>query len=106
VLDKKLVCWPSTPAFHVTSIRWLAAASESPDAIVIGRRAWNWVHLDVGIIHDGGGQLQPLRDQEARSLHGHALHGKEQLRAVQLFQDNIAHGKENDWRCRAGARYL
>ena len=22
------------------------------------------------------------------------------------FQDNIAHGKENHWRCRAGARYL
>ena len=25
---------------------------------------------------------------------------------VNGFQDNIAHGKENDWRCRAGARYL
>ena len=22
------------------------------------------------------------------------------------FQDNIAHGEENTWRCRAGARYL
>jgi MoaA/NifB/PqqE/SkfB family radical SAM enzyme len=22
------------------------------------------------------------------------------------FQDNIAHGKEDNWRCRAGARYL
>jgi len=22
------------------------------------------------------------------------------------FQDNIAHGKENDWRCRSGSRYL
>ena len=25
---------------------------------------------------------------------------------INYFQDNIAHGKENDWRCRAGARYL
>ena len=22
------------------------------------------------------------------------------------FQDNIAHGRQNEWRCRAGARYL
>ena len=25
---------------------------------------------------------------------------------INYFQDNIAHGKENQWRCRAGARYL
>jgi len=25
---------------------------------------------------------------------------------INYFQDNIAHGRENDWRCRAGARYL
>jgi hypothetical protein len=25
---------------------------------------------------------------------------------INYFQDNIAHGKENHWRCRAGARYL
>ena len=27
-------------------------------------------------------------------------------RAINGFQDNIAHGRENQWRCRAGARYL
>ena len=25
---------------------------------------------------------------------------------INYFQDNIAHGRENEWRCRAGARYL
>src|ERR1051325_2017865 len=25
---------------------------------------------------------------------------------LNFFQDNIAHGRENNWRCRAGARYL
>jgi hypothetical protein len=25
---------------------------------------------------------------------------------INYFQDNIAHGKPNQWRCRAGARYL
>ena len=25
---------------------------------------------------------------------------------INYFQDNIAQGRENDWRCRAGSRYL
>ena len=25
---------------------------------------------------------------------------------INYFQDNIANGKENEWRCRAGSRYL
>ena len=37
-----------------------------------------------------------------------AMRAMEKSSYAQLnyFQDNIAHGKENDWRCRAGARYL
>jgi hypothetical protein len=37
-----------------------------------------------------------------------AMRSMEKSSYAQLnyFQDNIAHGKENDWRCRAGARYL
>ena len=32
--------------------------------------------------------------------------GKKNYARMNYFQDNIAHGKENEWRCRAGARYL
>jgi MoaA/NifB/PqqE/SkfB family radical SAM enzyme len=31
---------------------------------------------------------------------------KRSFTRVNAFQDNIAQGKSNDWRCRAGARYL
>ena len=32
--------------------------------------------------------------------------GKRSFTRVNAFQDNIALGQPNDWRCRAGARYL
>jgi hypothetical protein len=32
--------------------------------------------------------------------------GKKNYARLNYFQDNIAHGKENKWKCRAGARYL
>ncbi len=32
--------------------------------------------------------------------------GKKNYARMNYFQDNIAHGKENKWKCRAGARYL
>jgi hypothetical protein len=36
------------------------------------------------------------------------MRGMEKSSYAQLnyFQDNIAHGRENKWRCRAGSRYL
>ena len=32
--------------------------------------------------------------------------GKKNYARMNYFQDNIADGKENKWKCRAGARYL
>ena len=31
---------------------------------------------------------------------------KRSFTRINSFQDNIAHGRPNQWRCRAGARYL
>jgi hypothetical protein len=60
----------------------------------------------VGIIHDGGGQLQPLRDDEREIYMQMRAMSKSSYAQINYFQDNIAHGRENQWRCRAGARYL
>src|SRR5581483_9395824 len=77
------------------------------DALVIGKRA---VELGfsstIGIIHDGGGQLQPLADEERRIYHEMKRLEKRSFTRVNSFQDNIALGKPNDWRCRSGSRYL
>jgi MoaA/NifB/PqqE/SkfB family radical SAM enzyme len=77
------------------------------DALVIGKRA---VELGfsstIGIIHDGSGQLQPLAEEERRIYHEMQALEKSSFTRVNKFQDNIAKGQPNDWRCRAGARYL
>lgn len=60
----------------------------------------------VGIIHDGNGQLVPLGKTE-RSVYDRvvALAGGTYSQ-IQGFQRNLVDGTPNDWRCRAGARYL
>jgi hypothetical protein len=60
----------------------------------------------VGLIHDGNGQLQPLATREREIFEEIMSLGKKSFSRVNQFQHNIAAGKENDWRCRAGARYL
>ena len=60
----------------------------------------------VGIIHDGDGQLQPLADDERSIYHEMKAMEKSSFARINAFQDNIAQGTPNQWRCRAGARYL
>ena len=60
----------------------------------------------VGIIHDGSGQLQPLNDEERRIYQEIKSMEKRSFTRINAFQDNIAQGRPNQWRCRAGARYL
>jgi MoaA/NifB/PqqE/SkfB family radical SAM enzyme len=60
----------------------------------------------VGIIHDGSGQLQPLAEEEKRVYHEMKAMEKSSFTRINGFQDNIAQGRPNQWRCRAGARYL
>jgi hypothetical protein len=58
------------------------------------------------IIHDSDGQLQPLLESEQEIYLKVRDMGKKNYARLNYFQDNIAHGVENKWKCRAGARYL
>ena len=60
----------------------------------------------LGIIHDGHGRLKPLNDREMRVYDRLKKVGKWSYARFSGFRDNLAHGRPNDWRCRAGARYL
>jgi MoaA/NifB/PqqE/SkfB family radical SAM enzyme len=60
----------------------------------------------IGIIHDGSGQLQALNDEERAVYHEMKSMEKRSFTRINSFQDNIAQGRPNQWRCRAGARYL
>jgi MoaA/NifB/PqqE/SkfB family radical SAM enzyme len=108
VLDKKLQLLAEHASFHVNINSVVGGGIHNPqDAIVVAKRA---VELGftttVGIIHDSSGQLQPLSDAEQSIYLQVRDMGKKSYARMNYFQDNIAHGIENKWKCRAGARYL
>ena len=108
VLDKKLQLLAEHADFHVNINSVVGGGTRNPhDALVIGRRAVQLGFTStIGIIHDGEGQLQPLSDEEREVFLKMKKLEKKNYSRFNQFQDNIAYGKPNNWRCRAGARYL
>src|SRR6266568_3605671 len=108
VLDKKLQLLAEYADFHVNINSVVGGGVHIPqDALTIGKRALELgFSSTIGIIHDGQGQLQPLGDEERRVYHEMKNLEKRSFSRVNSFQDNIALGRPNTWRCRAGARYL
>ncbi len=108
VLDKKLQLLAEHADFHVNINSVVGGGIRNPkDALVVGSRALELGFTStVGIIHDGEGQLQPLQDEEREVYTTMRSMEKSSYARINGFQDNIAHGKENNWRCRAGSRYL
>lgn len=108
VLDKKLRNLAEHANFNVNINSVIGGGIKNPeDAIVIARRA---VELgftsSMGIIHDGSGSLKPLTDREMAVFEEHKKIGKRGYTRVNHFQQNLAQGKPNNWRCRAGGRYI
>src|SRR5713101_6839259 len=108
VLDKKLQLLSEYADFHVNINSVVGGGVRHPqDALTIGKRALELgCSSTIGIIHDSGGQLQPLAEEERRVYHEMKAMEKRSFTRVNAFQDNIAQGRPNQWRCRAGARYL
>jgi MoaA/NifB/PqqE/SkfB family radical SAM enzyme len=108
VLDKKLENLAEHADFHVNINSVVGGGVCNPqDALTIGKRALELgFSSTVGIIHDGTGQLQPLGGEERRVYHEMKSLEKSSFTRVNAFQDNIAQGHPNQWRCRAGSRYL
>src|SRR5579863_8254973 len=108
VLDKKLENLAEYADFHVNINSVVGGGVCNPqDALAIGKRALALgFSSTIGIIHDGSGQLQPLTEEEKRVYQEMKAMEKSSFTRVNAFQDNIAQGRPNQWRCRAGARYL
>ena len=108
VLDKKLVMLSEYAEFHVNINSVVGGGFKNPnDALVIGRRALELgFESTIGIIHDGSGQLKPLNEDEARVYFEMTHRRKTNYSRFDLFQEAIVQGLPNDWRCRAGSRYL
>ncbi|HUS07164.1 MAG TPA: radical SAM protein [Bryobacteraceae bacterium] len=108
VLDKKLQLLAEHADFHVNINSVLGGGIRTPeDALVVGKRSLELGFTStVGIIHDGDGQLKPLGERERSVFLQMKQMEKANYAQINYFQDDIAYGRANDWRCRAGARYL
>jgi|SRR5581483_9274791 len=115
LLDKKLEALRDHADFDVNINSVLGGGIRNPeDARTINTRARELgFSTSIGIIHDGSGRLKPLGAVERRVYDdvSAAINGPWQIvknlySGITNFQDNLADGKANDWRCRAGARYL
>jgi MoaA/NifB/PqqE/SkfB family radical SAM enzyme len=115
VLDKKLQHLRDHAAFDVNINSVLGGGIKNPeDARTINQRARALgFSTSIGIIHDGAGLLKPLGQKE-RSVYDEvsaAISGPWQVfknlySGITNFQEKLADGQPNEWRCRAGARYL
>lgn len=108
VLDKKLQMLAEYAEFGVNINSVVGSGIVHPeDALAVAKRA---VELGfsstLGILHDSSGQLQPLSPAEREIYEQIKGMGKKSFARFNGFQENIAHGLPNNWRCRAGARYL
>jgi MoaA/NifB/PqqE/SkfB family radical SAM enzyme len=108
VLDAKLKMLAEHADFHVNINSVVGGGVANPDdALTVSERALALgFSSTIGIIHDGSGQLKPLGDKE-RSVWDKVRNlTRRSYSRFNHFQLAIANGKPNDWRCRAGARYL
>jgi MoaA/NifB/PqqE/SkfB family radical SAM enzyme len=108
VLDKKLQFLAEYADFHVNINSVVGGGIKNPqDALTIGHRALELGFTStIGIIHDGDGQLKPLGGEERRVYYEMMELEKKNYSRFNHFQEAIANGQPNDWRCRAGSRYL
>ncbi len=108
VLDQKLRMLARYAIFQVNINSVLGSPVRHPeDALAVARRALELGFTStVGILHDHGGQLKPLDEQQQRLFTLIMTMGKRSYARFNQFQKNIANGQPNAWRCRAGSRYL
>jgi MoaA/NifB/PqqE/SkfB family radical SAM enzyme len=107
-LDGRLEMLSHWAVFQVNINSVLGSGVKYPeDALKIAHRAVELGFTStVGIIHDHDGQLKPLGQREQEIFEEIMTLGKRSYSRFNEFQHNVARGREHDWKCRAGSRYL
>ena len=108
VLDAKLRMLAEHADFHVNINSVVGGGIANPtDALTVSERALELgFSSTIGIIHDGSGQLKPLGKAERTVWDKVRRLTRRNYSRFNQFQEAISNGQPNDWRCRAGARYL
>lgn len=107
-LDGRLEMLSEWAVFQVNINSVLGSGvKNSEDALTIAHRALELGFTStVGIIHDHDGQLKPLAERDQEIFEEIMTLGKRSFSRFNDFQHNVARGREHDWKCRAGSRYL
>jgi len=107
-LDGRLEMLSEWAVFQVNINSVLGSGvKNSEDALKIAHRALELGFTStVGIIHDNDGQLKPLVERDQEIFEEIMTLGKRSFSRFNEFQHNVARGREHDWKCRAGSRYL
>jgi MoaA/NifB/PqqE/SkfB family radical SAM enzyme len=107
-LDGRLAMLSEWAVFQVNINSVLGSGvKNSEDALKIAHRALELGFTStVGIIHDHSGQLKPLAERDQQIFEEIMTLGKRSFSRFNYFQHNVARGREHDWKCRAGSRYL
>jgi len=107
-LDQKIELLAKHAYFQVNINSVLGSGVKDPeDALKIAHRAVDLgLTSTVGIIHDHDGQLKPLGPREVEIFEEIMSLSKRSFSRFNDFQHNVARGKEHNWRCRSGSRYL
>lgn len=110
VLDQKLRWLADYAEFDVNINAVVGSSIRNPeDVLTIARRAISLgFTLTTGVVHDGSGQLRPI-DSRVRQILDEIMALQKPLFSFvryDRFQHNLANGAPNEWKCRAGSRYL
>jgi MoaA/NifB/PqqE/SkfB family radical SAM enzyme len=109
-VEGKLALLSRHAQFKVNVNSVLGVSGErTQDVITVAETAAKYgLQHSVGVLHDHTGNLKPL---SAAQMDAYTQVTKISPSIVHslnywLFQKNLMHGRANDWKCRAGARYL
>ena len=109
LLEPKLKWLAELAEFSVNINSVVGGGIKNPeDALTVARRARELGFTSsIGILHDGQGQLRPFDERQMRVYRElQQMGSRGDTRVNRVFQDNLARGLPNRWRCRAGERYL
>lgn len=109
-VERKLELLSKHAKFKVNVNSVLGVSGErTQDVVTVAETAAKYgLQHSVGVLHDHTGTLKPLSPnqmdayRQVTKISPSMVHGLNYW----LFQKNLMHGQPNDWKCRAGARYL
>ena len=109
-VERKLALLSRHARFKVNVNSVLGVSGErTQDVVTVAETAARYgLQHSVGVLHDHTGTLKPLSPAQMRAyrqvtrISPSLVHGLNYW----LFQKKLMRGEPNDWKCRAGARYL